>query len=88
MCPRAGSTIALIRRCSARVRTWSQPGRDRCGRGQQAVVLDPAVTDEAALEESVAKARESRGEDGGPCTVHEIPKPKRSAKKAPAKKTA
>lgn len=38
----------------------------------------------AALEASVAKARESRGEDAGPGTVHETPKPK----KAPAKETA
>ncbi|WP_369043458.1 Ku protein [Streptomyces sp. Midd1] len=38
----------------------------------------------AALKESVAKARESRGEDA---TVHEMPT-KATAKKAPAKKTA
>ncbi|MFF8610865.1 Ku protein [Streptomyces sp. NPDC015346] len=45
----------------------------------------------AALQESVAKAKESRGETGGPATVHEMqkPKPKKAAaKKAPAKKTA
>ncbi|MFG2776168.1 Ku protein [Streptomyces sp. NPDC048350] len=46
----------------------------------------------AALEESVAKAKASRGEtsDGGRhATVHEMPKPKKAAaKKAPAKKTA
>ncbi|MFF8513513.1 Ku protein [Streptomyces sp. NPDC015492] len=39
----------------------------------------------AALEASVAKAKESRGESGGPATVHELPKPK---KKTSAKKTA
>lgn len=41
----------------------------------------------AALQESVAKARESRGEDA---TVHEMPKKtaKKTAKKAPAKKAA
>lgn len=37
----------------------------------------------AALKESVAKARESRGEDA---TVHEMPKKKTPAKKTPAKK--
>ncbi|MFF5939008.1 Ku protein [Streptomyces sp. NPDC012508] len=48
----------------------------------------------AALEESVAKAKASRGEtgdDGGHATVHEMPKPKKKTsakKKAPAKKTA
>ncbi|MGW7433351.1 non-homologous end joining protein Ku [Streptomyces sp. NPDC054861] len=46
----------------------------------------------AALQESVAKAKESRGETaaGGDATVHEMPKPKKktAAKKAPAKKTA
>ncbi|MER7517762.1 Ku protein [Streptomyces sp. NPDC126499] len=61
----------------------------------------PVVDLMAALEASVAKARESRGETGGPATVHEMPKPKKKAaakktaakkttteKKAPAKKTA
>ncbi|MFF9914788.1 Ku protein [Streptomyces sp. NPDC013457] len=45
----------------------------------------------AALEESVAKAKEARGETGEHATVHEMPKPKKKAaakKKAPAKKTA
>ncbi|ATW52220.1 non-homologous end joining protein Ku [Streptomyces peucetius] len=41
----------------------------------------------AALNASVAQARESRGEDEH-ATVHEIPKPKKAAKKAPAKKAA
>ncbi|MFB7239362.1 hypothetical protein ACFCXK_31860 [Streptomyces sp. NPDC056269] len=43
----------------------------------------------AALEASVAKAKESRGEGGGPATVHEMPKPKKktAAKKTAAKKT-
>ncbi|MGW0778973.1 Ku protein, partial [Streptomyces sp. NPDC002835] len=42
----------------------------------------------AALNASVAKAREARGEDDH-ATVHEMPKPKKkkTAKKAPAKKT-
>ncbi|MFD9190305.1 Ku protein [Streptomyces phaeochromogenes] len=39
----------------------------------------------AALHESVSKARAARGEDA---TVHEMPKKKTAAKKAPAKKTA
>lgn len=39
----------------------------------------------AALNESVAKARESRGE-GEHATVHEMLKPKKTAKKSPAKK--
>ncbi|MGW6570423.1 non-homologous end joining protein Ku [Streptomyces sp. NPDC054975] len=50
----------------------------------------------AALEQSVAKAKEARGETGGgDATVHEMPAPKKkatakkpAAKKAPAKKTA
>ena len=45
----------------------------------------------AALEKSVAEARERRGETGGgEATVHDMPKPKKkaAAKKAPAKKTA
>ncbi|MEU6988385.1 hypothetical protein ABZ946_34040 [Streptomyces sp. NPDC046324] len=45
----------------------------------------------AALEESVAKAKASRGEsvEGGHATVHAMPKPKKkAAKKTPAKKTA
>jgi DNA end-binding protein Ku len=43
----------------------------------------------AALNESVAKARQSRGE-GEHATVHDMPKPKKTAaqKKAPAKKAA
>ncbi|MFI8769402.1 Ku protein [Streptomyces sp. NPDC053792] len=57
----------------------------------------PVVDLMAALEASVAKAKEARGETpaGGEATVHEMPKPKKkaaakktSAKKAPAKKTA
>ena len=51
----------------------------------------PVVDLMAALEASVAKAREARGETSGPpATVHELPKPKKktaAAKKAPAKKT-
>ncbi|AKZ59987.1 Non-homologous end joining protein Ku [Streptomyces ambofaciens ATCC 23877] len=42
----------------------------------------------AALQESVSKAKATRGEDtGGHADVHEMPK-KRTAKKGPAKKTA
>ncbi|MFF8604106.1 Ku protein [Streptomyces sp. NPDC015232] len=51
----------------------------------------PVVDLMAALEASVTKARESRGETGtlSAGTVHEMPKPKKTAaaKKAPAKKT-
>ncbi|MFI2762323.1 Ku protein [Streptomyces echinatus] len=52
---------------------------------QPAPVLDLM----AALQESVSKAKASRGEDAGPAEVHELPKPKRkaAAKKQPAKKT-
>ncbi|GAA3094174.1 non-homologous end joining protein Ku [Streptomyces echinatus] len=52
---------------------------------QPAPVLDLM----AALQESVSKARASRGDDAGPAEVHELPKPKRkaAAKKQPAKKT-
>ncbi|MGW0121711.1 non-homologous end joining protein Ku [Streptomyces sp. NPDC003327] len=50
----------------------------------------PVVDLMAALEASVAKAREGRGETpaGGEATVHEMPKPKKAAaKKTTAKKT-
>ncbi|MFJ8663503.1 hypothetical protein [Streptomyces sp. NPDC093795] len=50
----------------------------------------PVVDLMAALEASVAKAKESRGETGeGPATVHEMPKPKKTtaARKTTAKKT-
>ncbi|MFE6787918.1 hypothetical protein ACFVFF_37305 [Streptomyces sp. NPDC057680] len=50
----------------------------------------PVVDLMAALEASVAKAKEGRGESGGPATVHEMPvKPKKTAaKKTAAKKSA
>ena len=60
----------------------------------------PVVDLMAALQASVAQAKEARGETGGPATVHEMPKPKKkaaakkttakkaAAKKAPAKKAA
>ncbi|OKJ48625.1 DNA repair protein [Streptomyces sp. CB02009] len=51
----------------------------------------PVVDLMAALEASVAKAKEGRGESGEPATVHEMPaKPKKktAAKKTAAKKTA
>ncbi|WP_308020003.1 hypothetical protein [Streptomyces sp. SP2-10] len=53
---------------------------------QPAPVLDLM----AALQESVSKARASRGEDAGPAEVHELPKPKKkaAAQKQPAKKPA
>ncbi|MFI9297556.1 non-homologous end joining protein Ku [Streptomyces gardneri] len=58
----------------------------------EAAAAGPVVVDlMAALEKSVAEARERRGETGGgEATVHEMPKPKKkaAAKKAPAKKTA
>ncbi|MFJ9808961.1 hypothetical protein ACIRTB_12070 [Streptomyces sp. NPDC101158] len=43
----------------------------------------------AAPEASVAKAKASRGEAGGPATVHKMPAPKKktAAKKTAAKKT-
>ncbi|WP_405476377.1 hypothetical protein [Streptomyces sp. NBC_00009] len=41
----------------------------------------------AALQESVQKAKASRGESGDHATVHELPKKEAAAKK-PAKKTA
>ncbi|WP_336621186.1 hypothetical protein [Streptomyces sp. DH18] len=42
----------------------------------------------AALNASVAAARESRGEHGEDTTVHKIRPSKKTARKAPAKKTA
>lgn len=41
----------------------------------------------AALQQSVSKAKDARGENGAHADVHEMPK-KRAAKKQPAKKTA
>ncbi|MFF9070686.1 Ku protein [Streptomyces sp. NPDC014891] len=62
-----------------------QPAAPEAERGEAAPVVDLM----AALEASVAKAKESRGESGGPATVHEMPKPKKTAaKKTTAKKTA
>ncbi|MEV8628601.1 hypothetical protein [Streptomyces sp. NPDC051079] len=48
------------------------------------VAGEEAPTAPVALEASVAKAKETRRESGGPGTVHEMPKP---TKKATAKKT-
>ncbi|MDT0550625.1 Ku protein, partial [Streptomyces sp. DSM 41529] len=42
----------------------------------------------AALNASVAAAKESRGEDGKDATVHEMRPSKKTARKTPAKKTA
>ncbi|MBA9050549.1 MULTISPECIES: non-homologous end joining protein Ku [Streptomyces] len=44
----------------------------------------------AALQESVSKAKASRGQDAGPAEVHELPAPekKTAVKKQPARKTA
>ncbi len=55
---------------------------------QPAAVLDLM----AALQESVSKAKASRGESAGPAEVHELPQPKKTAakkqpEKAAAKKT-
>ncbi|MFB7609946.1 non-homologous end joining protein Ku [Streptomyces gardneri] len=60
--------------------------------GEEAAAGPVVVDLMAALEKSVAEARERRGETGnkGEATVHEMPKPKKraAAKKALAKKTA
>ncbi|MFB7234964.1 hypothetical protein ACFCXK_09330 [Streptomyces sp. NPDC056269] len=59
-----------------------EPAVLECGEAATAPVIDLM----AALEASVAKAKEGRGESGGSATVHEMPaKPK---KKTAAKKTA
>ncbi|MET9438993.1 Ku protein [Streptomyces sp. NPDC006551] len=57
--------------------------------GEEAAPTGKVVDLMAALQESVVKARESRGETGGDATVHEMPKPKKkvAAKETPAKKT-
>ncbi|WP_327580047.1 MULTISPECIES: hypothetical protein [unclassified Streptomyces] len=47
----------------------------------------PVVDLMAALQESVQKAKASRGESAGDATVHPMPKKKAAAKKAAAKKT-
>ncbi|MGW2305884.1 hypothetical protein [Streptomyces sp. NPDC001809] len=68
-----------------------EPAAPEAEHGEAAPVVDLM----AALEASVAKAKEGRGEGGGSATVHELPKPKKktaakktAAKKAAAKKTA
>ncbi|MFE6713878.1 Ku protein [Streptomyces sp. NPDC057695] len=63
-----------------------EPAAPEAERGETAPVVDLM----AALEASVAKAKESRGESGEPATVHELPKPKKktAAKKTAAKKSA
>ncbi|MFE5902173.1 Ku protein [Streptomyces sp. NPDC056488] len=63
-----------------------EPAAPEAERGETAPVVDLM----AALEASVAKAKESRGESGEPATVHEMPKPKKktAAKKTDAKKSA
>jgi DNA end-binding protein Ku len=42
----------------------------------------------AALNESVQRAKAGRGEPAGDADVHELPQPKKAAKKQPTKKTA
>ncbi|WP_069752709.1 Ku protein [Streptomyces sp. EN16] len=54
------------------------------GKQKQGEVVDLM----AALNASVAAAKESRGEDGEDATVHEMRPSKKTARKAPAKKTA
>ncbi|MET9436929.1 Ku protein [Streptomyces sp. NPDC006551] len=63
--------------------------------GEEAAPAGKVVDLMAALQESVAKAKESRGETGQAGTVHEMPKPKKKTaakktapEKTPAKKTA
>ncbi|WP_329126145.1 Ku protein [Streptomyces sp. NBC_01353] len=63
----------------------------RAAEGTEAAPAGKVVDLMAALEESVLKAKASRGETGEPGTVHEMPKPKKKAaakKTTPAKKTA
>ncbi|MGW6564999.1 non-homologous end joining protein Ku [Streptomyces sp. NPDC054975] len=56
--------------------------------GAEATPAGQVVDLMAALEESVAKAKEARGETGGDATVHEMPKKKATPKKPAAKKQA
>ncbi|MEV6439645.1 Ku protein [Streptomyces anulatus] len=54
------------------------------GKREQGEVVDLM----AALNDSVAAAKESRGEDGADATVHEMRPSQKAARKTPAKKTA
>ncbi|MET9434844.1 hypothetical protein [Streptomyces sp. NPDC006551] len=57
--------------------------------GEGAAPAGKVVDLMTVLQESVAQAKESRGETGRDATVHENAKPKKTAaKKSPAKKTA
>ncbi|WP_329625842.1 Ku protein (plasmid) [Streptomyces sp. NBC_01255] len=58
--------------------------------GEEAAPAGKVMDLMAALEESVAKAKEARGETGEHATVHEMPKTKKkaAATKSPAKKAA
>lgn len=67
-------------------KTPAAPKTERKGGGQVVDLM-------SALEQSVQKAKESRGESGEDATVHDMPSrkkttAKKTAKKAPAKKTA
>ncbi|WP_405846137.1 Ku protein [Streptomyces niveus] len=67
-------------------KTPAAPKTERKGSGQVVDLM-------SALEQSVQKAKESRGESGEDATVHDMPSrkkttAKKTAKKAPAKKTA
>ncbi|MFD7324192.1 Ku protein [Streptomyces sp. NPDC059875] len=62
----------------------------KAAEGEEAAPTGRVMDLMAALEESVAKAKASRGETGEHATVHEMQKPKKkaAARKAPAKKAA
>ncbi|MGW4701429.1 hypothetical protein [Streptomyces sp. NPDC004285] len=55
--------------------------------GEEALTA-PVVDLMAALEASVAKAKEARGESRPPATVHEMPKPKKTTAKKTTRRRA
>ncbi|MGW2017046.1 hypothetical protein [Streptomyces sp. NPDC001927] len=56
--------------------------------GAEAAPAGQVVDLMAALEDTVARAKQARSESGGPATLHEMPTKKTTAKKASAKETA
>jgi DNA end-binding protein Ku len=68
--------------------TAKQKGKEPSHAAEEEAPAGAVVDLMAALQESVQKAKASRGESGEDATVHELPKKKTAAKKAPAKKTA
>ncbi|MET8211052.1 Ku protein [Streptomyces sp. NPDC005373] len=67
--------------------TAKQTGKEPSHAAEEEAPTGAVVDLMAALQESVQKAKASRGESGEHATVHELPKKKTAAKKTAAKKT-